>query len=106
MRPEDWSDVNEGRPSSSKMCFLASLTSPPPNLTVCLLQVGHIKMRLYDNTCHSMRAPKRVAISGKETGPALTCQPASKKTVWASRKPPRLMENYWLCVQISWGAAV
>lgn len=31
-----------------------------------------------------MRAPKRVAISGKETGPGLTCQPATKKTVWAS----------------------
>lgn len=92
--------MNERGPASSKMALLASLTFffvlPPSllDLTLCLLQVGHIKIRVHDNVCHSMRVPKRVAISGKETGPGLTCQPASKKTVWASRKPPRLMENY------------
>lgn len=43
---------------------------------------------------HMSYCPKRVAISRKETGPGLTCQEASKKTVWASRKPPWLMENY------------
>lgn len=40
------------------------------------------------------KAPERAAISRKETGPGLTCQAASKKTVWACWKPRRLMENY------------
>lgn len=40
------------------------------------------------------KAPERAAISRKETEPGLTCQAASKRTVWACWKPRRLMENY------------
>lgn len=66
--------------------------------TFHITQLGHIKIRLYNSTCHSTYAPMRVSISRKETGPGLTCQVAWKKSVWASRKPPWLADGELLIV--------